>query len=67
MDGRVVDAMVEALRTNFGNAASRHEIGARAEAAVQKARRSVAALIGAPADVIPPGGRLYPIISRYIP
>lgn len=50
VDGRVVDAMVEALRTNFGNAASRHEIGARAGAAVQQARGSVAALIGAQAD-----------------
>ena len=52
VDNRVVDAMVEALRGNFGNAASRHEIGARAEAAVQDARRSVAALINAqPEDV----------------
>ena len=50
VDGRVVDAMVEALRTNFGNAASRHEIGARAGEAVQQARGSVAALIGAQAD-----------------
>lgn len=50
VDGRVVDAMVEVLKTNFGNAASRHEIGARAAAAVQKARNSVAALIGAQAD-----------------
>ena len=50
VDGRVVDAMVEALQTNFGNAASRHEIGARAGGAVQKARTSVAALIGAQAD-----------------
>lgn len=47
VDSRVVDAMVEALRGNFGNAASRHEIGARAGEAVQEARRSVAALIGA--------------------
>lgn len=50
VDGRVVEAMVEALQTNFGNAASRHEIGARAGAAVQQARKSVAALIGAQAD-----------------
>lgn len=50
VDGRVVEAMVETLRTNFGNAASRHEIGARAGEAVQQARRSVAALIGAQAD-----------------
>ncbi|EQD53218.1 cysteine desulfurase IscS [mine drainage metagenome] len=44
--------MVNALRNTFGNAASRHEIGARADFAVQKARRSVAALINAdPEDV----------------
>ena len=50
VDERVVEAMVEALRVNFGNASSRHEIGARAGAAVQQARKSVAALIGASAD-----------------
>lgn len=50
VDSRVVDAMVEALRGNFGNAASRHEVGARADAAVQSARKSVAALVGAEAD-----------------
>ena len=47
VDPRVVEAMVEALRSKFGNAASRHEIGATAEAAVQSARRAVAKLIGA--------------------
>ena len=52
VDVRVVDAMVEALQTNFGNAASRHEIGARAGAAVQRARSSVATLIGADTDDI---------------
>lgn len=53
VDSRVVDAMIDALRNNFGNAASRHEIGARAEAAVQDARNSVAALINAqPDDVL---------------
>lgn len=52
VDSRVLDVMIDALRNNFGNAASRHEIGARAEAAVQAARRSVAALISAqPEDV----------------
>ncbi len=50
VDMRVIDAMANALRDNFGNAASRHEIGARAEAAVQDARRSVAALINAQPD-----------------
>ena len=52
VDGRVVDAMIEALRVNFGNAASRHELGARAGAAVQRARNSIATLIGAEADDI---------------
>ncbi len=52
VDGRVVDAMMEALRSTFGNPASRHEIGARAQAAVQDARKSVATLIKAnPEDV----------------
>lgn len=50
VDERVVDAMVDALRNKFGNAASRHEIGGRAGAAVQRARRSVASLIGADTD-----------------
>ena len=49
VDGRVIEAMTETLRKNFGNAASRHEVGARAGAAVQQARKSVAALIGAQA------------------
>ena len=52
VDDRVIDAMVVALRTNFGNAASRHDFGARAEAAVKKARNSVASLIGAQANDI---------------
>ena len=50
VDGRVVEAMVEVLRTNFGNAASRHGIGARAGTAVQQAREAVATLIGAQAE-----------------
>ena len=52
VDSRVVDAMVDALQTHFGNAASRHEIGARSGAAVQRARNSVATLIGADTDDI---------------
>ena len=53
VDDRVVDAVLEALRNNFGNAASRHEVGGRADTAVQYARRSVAALIGAePEDIL---------------
>jgi cysteine desulfurase len=49
---RVIDAVVAALHENFGNSASRHEAGARAHAAVQAARASVAALIAAdPEDI----------------
>lgn len=52
VDPRVIEAVVATLRGNFGNAASRHETGARAQAAVQAARTSVAALIEAdPEDV----------------
>lgn len=52
VEPRVLNAVVAAMRDNFGNAASRHETGARAHAAVQAARTSVAALIGAdPEDV----------------
>jgi len=50
LEPRVLEAVVDALRSNFGNAASRHEIGARADAAVQTARKSVAALINARPD-----------------
>jgi cysteine desulfurase len=53
VDPRVVEAVVDALRANFGNAASRHETGGLAHTAVQDARRSVAKLIGAdPEDVV---------------
>lgn len=52
VDHRVVDAMVDAIRSNFGNAASRHEIGVRAERSVHDARKAVANLINAhPEDV----------------
>ncbi len=48
VDPRVVDAMVPWLREHFGNPASRsHAWGWEAEAAVEKAREQVAALIGA--------------------
>jgi cysteine desulfurase len=47
-DPRVVDAMVPWLREHFGNPASRsHAWGWEAEAAVEKAREQVAALVGA--------------------
>ncbi|KQP43419.1 IscS subfamily cysteine desulfurase [Pseudorhodoferax sp. Leaf274] len=53
-DERVVDAMIPWLREHFGNPASRsHAWGWEAEAAVEKAREHVAALIGAdPREVI---------------
>jgi cysteine desulfurase len=54
VDDRVVDAMVPWLREHFGNPASRsHAWGWEAEAAVEKAREQVAALIGAdPREIV---------------
>ena len=54
VDQRVVDAMIPWLREHFGNPASRsHAWGWEAEAAVEKAREEVAALIGAdPREII---------------
>ena len=54
VDQRVVDAMIPWLREHFGNPASRsHAWGWEAEAAVEKAREQVAALIGAdPREII---------------
>jgi cysteine desulfurase IscS len=53
-DERVVEAMIPWLRQHFGNAASRsHAWGWEAEAAVEKAREQVAALIGAdPREIV---------------
>ena len=53
-DQRVVDAMIPWLREHFGNPASRsHAWGWEAEAAVEKAREQVAALIGAdPREIV---------------
>ena len=53
-DPRVVDAMIPWLREHFGNPASRsHAWGWEAEAAVEKARGQVAALIGAdPREIV---------------
>ncbi|ADO73575.1 Cysteine desulfurase [Stigmatella aurantiaca DW4/3-1] len=48
LDPRVLEAMLPYLREDFGNAASRnHAFGWKAEAAVEVARKQVAALIGA--------------------
>ena len=54
VDQRVVDAMVPWLREHFGNPASRsHAWGWEAEAAVEKAREQVAALVGAdPREIV---------------
>ena len=46
-DPRVAKAMHVALTENFGNASSVHAFGQQARAAVDRARREVAALIGA--------------------
>jgi cysteine desulfurase len=47
VDPRVLEAMLPFLGDNFGNAGSVHSAGQRARAAVDSARESVAALIGA--------------------
>ncbi len=48
LDPRVLEAMLPYYQGEFGNAASRnHVFGWKAEAAVEKARKQVAALIGA--------------------
>ena len=48
LDPRVLEAMMPYLQEDFGNAASRnHPFGWKAEAAVEQARKQVAALIGA--------------------
>jgi len=52
LDGRVLDAMLPFLTEKFGNASSVHSFGQEARAAVDKARRQVASLIGARANEI---------------
>ncbi len=48
LDPRVLEAMLPYFKEDFGNASSRnHAFGWKAEAAVEKAREQVAALIGA--------------------
>src|SRR6266576_3137380 len=46
-DPRVVDAMLPYLTEKFGNASSVHYFGQEARAAVDRARREIAAMIGA--------------------
>src|ERR1700746_599425 len=49
----VLEAMLAFLTDNFGNASSIHSAGQRARAAVDRARDSVAALLGAkPSEVV---------------
>lgn len=43
----VAQAVLEAMTDGYGNASSRHRLGARARAALERARAQVAALIGA--------------------
>ena len=52
VDPRVVDAMLPYLTEKFGNASSVHLFGQEARAAVDRARRDVAALIGSRANEI---------------
>jgi cysteine desulfurase len=53
VDGRVLEAMLPYLTEKFGNASSVHSFGQEARAAVDRARREVAALIGArPQEVV---------------
>jgi cysteine desulfurase len=52
VDPRVVDAMLPYLTEKFGNASSVHLFGQEARAAVDRARRQVASLIGARANEI---------------
>lgn len=52
LDSRVVEAMLPFLTGKFGNPSSVHSFGQEARAAVDRARREVAALIGARANEI---------------
>ena len=50
----VQEAMIEVIKTNYGNPSSQHKIGDRAASALDKARKSVAGLIHAtnPKEVV---------------
>jgi len=50
----VQEAMIHAIRTDFGNPSSQHKLGDRAAEALEKARESVARLInsGSPKEVV---------------
>src|SRR5712691_4216326 len=51
-DRRVVEAMLPYLTERFGNASSVHSFGQESRAAVDRARRQVAAFVGARANEI---------------
>ena len=53
LDASVLDAMLPALREQFGNASSTHWFGQRARVLIEQARAEVAALIGAtPQEIV---------------
>ena len=52
IDSRVVEAMLPYLTSSFGNPSSVHLFGQEVRAAVDRARREVASLIGAHANEI---------------
>ena len=52
VDRRVLDAMIPFLTEKFGNASSVHLFGQEARAAVDRARREIAALVGGRANEI---------------
>jgi cysteine desulfurase len=53
MDSRVAEAMQPWLSEHFGNASSPHHLGRRSHVAVEEARETIAAVIGAkPAEII---------------
>jgi cysteine desulfurase len=52
LDDAVLDAMLPYLRSEFGNASSRHSFGARARRAVERAREQVAEAVGAEASQV---------------
>jgi cysteine desulfurase len=46
----IQEAMIEAIRTNYGNPSSPHQLGDRAAEALAKARESVSRLINSPSE-----------------
>jgi cysteine desulfurase len=53
LDERVLEAMLPYLRTDYGNASSRHEFGTRARKAIDRAREQVAATVNVqPSQVV---------------